>query len=111
MNQILYTIFADNPNLPEEIYRYCQTIPQYRAAEKEFRMLANQALQRLGFDFYARLEEATNARQAQECWACYLFGVGLRGEVREFLEEGGQSPKCPSTPTPTVTARNRVNVT
>ena len=100
MNQILYTIFADNPNLPEEIYRYCQTIPQYRAAEKEFRMLANQALQRLGFDFYARLEEATNARQAQECWACYLFGVGLRGRCGSFWKRGVRARSVPVRPRP-----------
>ena len=36
MNMILDKLFQDNPGLPEEVVKFCQTIPGYREAEAGF---------------------------------------------------------------------------
>ena len=57
MEQMLKIMFSDNPNLPEELYTFCNSIPNYVRAERE----------------YLQLD------------ACYLFGLGLRRELAAGL--------------------------
>ena len=93
MEQMLKIMFSDNPNLPEELYTFCNSIPNYVRAEREYLQIARQVADRLGYDLYNEFEEKLNDYMAQQLDACYLFGLGLRRELR------------PSTPTPAVRTR------
>ena len=85
MNMILDKLFQDNPGFPEEVVKFCQTIPGYREAEADFARQADQVSRLLGPELYLPFEEAMNAQLAYEARAHYLFGLGLRREVLEAL--------------------------
>ena len=76
MNQtILQTLFLDNPGLPAEIARFCESLPKY----------TNQELKELvGYERFNHFEEAVSWHMAAENRAHYLFGLNLR---RKLLEE------------------------
>ena len=81
MNNILYTLFQDNPELPGEVYRFCKTLPDYCQAVRKFRGLSEQVAQLLGGELYSEFEESLFSLLAQETRAYYLFGLGLRREL------------------------------
>ena len=78
MNSILYTLFEDNPGLPEEVYRFCLARPAYRAA-------MDRAAGSLDRELLLDLDQAVGAYLAQEVRAYYLFGLGLRRQVLDAL--------------------------
>lgn len=86
MYRILYSLFLDNPEIPKELYHFCQTFPGYQEKKADYDRLADQVCREMGDEFYARLEEAMNAYQSYEIRACYLFGLKLRREVLEGME-------------------------
>ena len=83
--QMLKIMFSDNPNLPEELYTFCNSIPNYVRAEREYLQIARQVADRLGYDLYNEFEEKLNDYMAQQLDACYLFGLGLRRELAAGL--------------------------
>ena len=85
MEQMLKIMFSDNPNLPEELYTFCNSIPNYVRAEREYLQIARQVADRLGYDLYNEFEEKLNDYMAQQLDACYLFGLGLRRELAAGL--------------------------
>ena len=60
MEQMLKIMFSDNPNLPEELYTFCNSIPNYVRAEREYLQIARQVADRLGYDLYNEFEEKLN---------------------------------------------------
>ena len=46
MEQMLKIMFSDNPNLPEELYTFCNSIPDYVRAEREYLQIARQVADR-----------------------------------------------------------------
>lgn len=84
-NNILQTLFLDNPKLPTEIEQFCKSLPEYTKATQEYTQVVQEMAQFLGYQRYSRLEEALNACQAMECAAHYLFGLGLREELLRGL--------------------------
>mgnify|MGYP000837574321 CR=1 FL=1 len=46
MEQMLKIMFSDNPNLPEELYTFCNSIPNYVRAEREYLQIARQVADR-----------------------------------------------------------------
>ena len=86
MEQMLKIMFSDNPNLPEELYTFCNSIPDYVRAEREYLQIARQVADRLGYDLYNEFEEKLNDYMAQQLDACYLFGLGLRREQAPGLK-------------------------
>jgi len=90
MNNILYTLFQDNPSLPGEICRFCKTLPQRCQAEQELYDMIQRTEQQLGRRFGLELEAAMTNYLAHEVRAYYLFGLGLRQElIREMMEADG----------------------
>ena len=92
MNRILYTLFEDNPGLPEEAYRFCLARPAYRAAERDYRAALDRAAGALDRaagamdrELLVDLDLAVGAYLAQEVRAYYLFGLGLRRAVLDAL--------------------------
>ena len=41
-NELLYTLFLENPYLPEAIHRFCQTLPEYGKAQADYRRAAEE---------------------------------------------------------------------
>ena len=86
MNTLLYAVFQDNPLLSNEIYEFCNGVPDYVRAEREYLQIARQVADRLGYDLYNEFEEKLNDYMAQQLDACYLFGLGLRRELAIAME-------------------------
>ena len=88
-NKLLYTLFLENPYLPEAIHRFCQTLPEYGQAQADYRQAAEELQTLVDSKQYIRYEEALNRCWAEENWAYYLFGLHLR---RTALEALGSEP-------------------
>jgi len=86
MNDILSTLFLDNPYLPEQISAFCDTLPEYRKAEQEYQTAQQEMLNRLGYDAFSDFEQVQSNYMAQLVHAYYLFGLGLRQELLSALE-------------------------
>ena len=56
MNTLLYAVFQDNPLLSNEIYEFCNGVPDYVRAEREYLQIARQVADRLGYDLYNEFE-------------------------------------------------------
>ena len=48
MSSLLKTIFLDNPELPHEIYRFCNSLPDYVQARQAYLQAAGEVEQLLG---------------------------------------------------------------
>lgn len=81
MDNILYTLFEDNPELPEHLFRFCQTIPACTQAEQELNQLSRRLKDQVDKGLYEEFTSALLNYVAQENRACYLFGLGLRRQV------------------------------
>ena len=87
MNQtILQTLFLDNPEIPVEIARFCDSIPEYVQAEREYDRAIQELIELIGFERYSRLENIMNCRLSFEVRASYLFGLGLRKQLLAGLQ-------------------------
>ncbi len=87
---ILQTLFLDNLEIPAEIARFCDAVPGYAQAEREYDRAAQELMELIGYERYARFEEAVTQHLSYEVRASYLFGLGLRKEILRSLagEEG-----------------------
>ena len=85
MNNILNTLFLDNPYLPEQVCAYCNTLPEFREAEREYRAAERELEDQLGYEVLNRFDEAQSRYLARLAEAYYLFGLGLRQEVLSAL--------------------------
>jgi len=88
MNDILSTLFLDNPEIPGHVYAFCNQLPDFLQAEREYETAAAALRARLGND-YDDFEETLNWYLAQFANAYYLFGLGLRQEVLSALGLAG----------------------
>lgn len=86
MNNILNTLFLDNPYLPEQVTAFCNTIPEYREAEREYREAERELEKQLGYAALNRFDKAQSRYIARLVQAYYLFGLGLRQELLTALE-------------------------
>lgn len=86
MNNILNTLFLDNPYIPEQVAAYCNTLPEYREAERAYLAVEQELEDRLGYETSSRFEEIQSRYMARLVQAYYLFGLGLRQEVLSALE-------------------------
>ena len=83
--RILQSLFLDNPELPKEVFEFCNSLPEYQQARQEYQQLAEEVERALGSKRYIDYEEALNQYWAIDNRAFYLFGVGLRKELLEGL--------------------------
>ena len=85
MNNILNTLFLDNPYLPEQVTAFCNSLPEYREAEREYREAEQELEKQLGYAALNHFDEAQSRYMARLVQAYYLFGLGLRQEVLSAL--------------------------
>jgi len=84
-SMILHSLFLDNPDLAEAVYRFCNADPLYHQSELDYEQAAQKLQDAVGFPFYSEYETKLNAHMARVERACYLFGLGLREEVLRGL--------------------------
>ena len=48
MNKLIEALFCDNPELPTKVYTYCNSIPEYAEAEREYEEALSLLRARLG---------------------------------------------------------------
>lgn len=88
MEDILAALFLDNPCIPEQIYTFCNQLPEFLEAEQNYEASARVLRAKLGKEYDA-FEEILNRYLAQYSKAYYLFGLGLRQELLSALERAG----------------------
>lgn len=81
MNDILKTLFWENPDLPDKIYDFCKTIPEYQQAERDYENMLKKLTALVGYEQACEVEAILGRYMSQEDYAHYLFGLGLRQEV------------------------------
>ena len=86
MENILYTLFQDNTELPGKVYEFCKEIPEFCQAERDFEAISDQAAEKMGAELYFDFEDAQSRYMARLVNAYYLFGLGLRQEVLSALQ-------------------------
>ncbi len=89
MNQQIKTMFLDNPEIPEQICQFCQSIPEYVRAREEYHALAQELEEAMGRQWYFTFEDRLNQYWAWENQAYYLFGLNLRREILEGFQGEG----------------------
>ena len=87
MYDMLKTLFLDNPYIPEQIYTFCNRLPEFRDAEKRYNTRLKHLEAQLGREEASDLEEVFADYLAQYVHAYYLFGLSLRQEVLFALEQ------------------------
>lgn len=85
MNELLKTLFLDNPCIPEQVYAFCNQLPEFCEAEQDYEAAAAKLRARLGYAEFEAFEETLNWHIARYAHAYYLFGLGLRQEVLSAL--------------------------
>ncbi len=86
MNQtILQTLFLDNPEIPAEISSFCDSLPEYVQADREYAKATQELIDLIGFERYSRFETVLGWHFALENRAYYLFGLGLRRDILESI--------------------------
>ena len=85
MNNILRTIFLDNPYIPEQVFAFCNQLPEFQEAERAYAQSADRLRARLGAEEADAFDETFSWYLAQYVHAYYLFGLGLRQEVLSAL--------------------------
>lgn len=87
MNDILATLFLNNPYLPEQVYAFCNQLPEFRKAEQDYSTFAARLRAQLGSADFDDFEETLNWYLARYAHAYYLFGLGLRQEILDAFME------------------------
>lgn len=86
MDSTLHTLFFDNPYLPEQIYAFCETLPEYREAERNYQKVEQALKAQLGYEAFNHFDEIQSCYMARLVHAYYLFGLGLRQDILSALE-------------------------
>ena len=89
MNDILQTLFLDNPYIPEQVSSFCNQLPEFREAERAYQEAADRLRSRLGKAEVDDFDETLSWYLARYTHAYYLFGLGLRQEVLSALGPAG----------------------
>ena len=53
---ILQTLFLDNLEISAEIVKFCNTIPEYVQAEREYNKAAQELMELIGYERYSEFE-------------------------------------------------------
>ena len=85
MNDILKTLFLDNPYIPEQFYTFCCQQPEFQAAERAYEEAINRLRLRLGAEEVNDFDETLTWYLNQYLHVYYLFGLGIRQEVLSAL--------------------------
>ena len=85
MNDMIKTLFLDNPYIPEQIYHFCNQLPEFREAEGRYNAHLKRLEAQLGTEEANAFDEDLSTYLARYVHAYYLFGLSLRQEVLSAL--------------------------
>ena len=85
MNDILKTLFLDNPYIPEQVYTFCSQLPEFREAERAYEEAADRLRAQLDTAEISTFDDIVGQYLSCYAHAYYLFGLGLRQEVLSAL--------------------------
>ena len=88
MQDYLSLLSCDNPEVSIHISRFLDRHPAYQQALQTENECSRRLLSILDSEqtqLFLDYEAAANAVLATECWGHYLFGLGLRQDLREAL--------------------------
>ncbi|RKI67642.1 hypothetical protein D7V91_09350 [bacterium 1xD42-67] len=89
MDDILKTLFLDNPYIPEQVCAFCKQLPEFREAERAYEETADRLRARLGAAEVDTFDEVLSRYLARYVHTYYLFGLSLRQEVLSALGQAG----------------------
>ena len=72
----IQTLFLDNLEISAEIVKFCNTIPEYVQAEREYNKAAQELMELIGYERYSEFELALTNHLSNEVRAHYLFEIG-----------------------------------
>ncbi len=85
MQDLIETLFCDNPEISAAIARFCAGRPDFVTAEREYEAAASKIAELVGFELFDEFETRLWDYVSQEVNAYYRFGLGLREAVaRQF---------------------------
>lgn len=85
MQDLIETLFCDNPEIPPAVARFCAGQPDFVTAEREYEVIASKILELVGFELFNEFETRLWAYVSHEVNAYYRFGLSLRSAVAERL--------------------------
>lgn len=85
MQELLSNLLCDAPNISEAVCRFCDAIPEYAAAKRDYQAVAGRVAEVVGFDLYDEFQTRLLAYSDYEIRAYYAFGLGLRQELLRQL--------------------------
>ena len=86
MTNPIKTLFIDNPYIAEQVCAFCNSLPEFRKAEQEYRALEERICAQLDSETFDAFDEAQSWYMAKLVNAYYLFGLRLRQEVLSALQ-------------------------
>ena len=82
-------LFLDNPYIPEQIYTFCNQLPEFREAERAYEEITGRLRAQLDTAEVNTFDEIVAPYLSFYAHAYYLFGLGLRQEVLSALGQAG----------------------
>lgn len=86
MTNSIKTLFANNPELDEQIEMFCAKNQKFLTARQDFYDVADEIAKIVGFDLYDRFEKQLIRYLGCSNDIYYLFGLGLRQEILSALQ-------------------------
>ncbi len=85
MQDLIETLFCDNPELAPAIAQFCSCQPDLVSARRECDALAAKIEKIVGFELFDEFASAYLRYTSYEVDASYRFGLGLRTATAERL--------------------------
>ncbi len=85
MQDLIETLFCDNPELAPAIARFCSSQPDFVSAERDYEAVASKIADLVGFELFDEFVSAYLRYTSYEVDASYRFGLGLRTATAERL--------------------------
>lgn len=85
MQDLIETLFCDNPELAPAIARFCANQPDFVSAERDYEAAASKIADLVGFELFDEFVSAYLRYTSYEVDASYRFGLGLREAAAERL--------------------------
>lgn len=85
MQELLSTLFRNNPEIDEAVARYCRTLPEYEAAKQQYEQAASRLAGAVDFSLYDEFQTCLLRYTDFEVQAYFRFGLELRKNlIREL---------------------------
>lgn len=86
MQDLLTSLFWNNPEIEKAVSHYCDSLPEYRAAKRRYDDAASKVAAAVDFSLYDEFQTSLLRYTDYEVYAYYCFGLGLREMLMRGLE-------------------------